>query len=588
MPPDSSCEKPDDSAALACPTPERKKVTWWSWLIRIIAVCVLLRWLNNQFDYMPIAHGLNYLLPKACVYLIALFSLAAMLLSRSVWLRWPALVWVLLTCGVQIAFYSSTGRGFALEEAIGFLAATGSIGDCIRLYWKLALPALLALAVIGASLMWALRRYVVEIGPWWSITSLPAFTGALVLAWQTEGFASPFTTPYRVTALFSYVIATHYTGPRDQPFLPAPPEGSDRVPHLILIIDESVLGCELSMNGYPRPTTPFLEKPQNNFWNGGIASSGAIKTEPSARMIYSGLRFDQLSDPWNRVEKNPSLCSYAIQAGYACECLFAQPLRSVVAQDLSVFSPAKLAYWEDLNPIEYRRDFELMPPLKAFLQVHERTFTYIDKWGAHFPYARHCAPDHRIFGRGASTDGSWSYDLPANVNDYDNSVRYEVDEFFSQLCTALEASGKDVLVLYTSDHGQVLPGSLGTNAIRATHGYATLPPITANVPLFAFGFGPNGRGIIQKLTQNDTLFNNCTHFQIFPTLLRAMGYPAAQVKKLYSPSLLDPLARPQPRSYRGDSGGGKHCVIREFPPEQNGIATNLYPEVMRRTIPPAR
>ena len=587
MAPESSRDKTETSTVQTRPTPDRKKVSGWSWLIRIIAVCVLFRWLNNRFDYMPMVYGLNYLLPKACVYLIALFSLVALLLSRSAWIRWPALVWVLLTCGVQIGFYRSTGRGFSLEEAIGFLGATDAIGDCLRLYWKLALPALVALIVIGAGVIWALRRYLVEVGPWWSLTSLPALAGALALAWQTQGFASPFTTPYRVTALLSYVMATRYAGPREQPLLPAPPLESERVPHLILIIDESVLGCELSINGYPRPTTPFLEKHPGAFWNGGIASSGAIKTEPSNRMIYSGLRFDQLPDAADRMGKNPSLCSYAIQAGYACECLFAQSFRSLVAQDLHAFPPAKLAYTENLNPVEYQREFELISPLQAFLQAHETSFTYINKRGAHFPYAMHCPEDRRVFGKGTGADCSWSFDLLANVNDYDNCLRYVVDEYLSRLSVALEASGKDVLVLYTSDHGQTLPGSLGTNAIRATHGYATLPPITANVPLMAFGFGPKGRAFIGKLAQNDTLFNNCTHFQIFPTLLRAMGYPPEQVQKLYSPSLLDRLPRPQPRTYVGDLGGGKHCKFREFPPEQNGIATNLYDEVMHWKAPPA-
>jgi glucan phosphoethanolaminetransferase (alkaline phosphatase superfamily) len=588
MAPEPSRDKTETSTAQTRPAPNRNQVVWWSWCLRIIAVCALFRWLNNRFDYMPMVYGLNYLLPKACVYLVALFSLVALLLSRSAWIRWPALVWVVLTCGLQIGFYSATGKGFSLEEAIGMLAATDAAGDCVRLYWKLALPALSALILIGGGVTWALRRYLVEVGPWWSVSSLPALAGALGLAWQTQGFASPFTTPYRVTALLSYVMATRYTGPREQPFFPAPPRESERVPHLVLIVDESVLGCELSINGYPRPTTPFLDKHQGQFWNGGIASSAAIKTEPSNRTVYSGLRFDQFPDTTERMAKNPSLCSYAIQAGYACECLFAQSFRGLVAQDLHVFGPAKLAFTENLNPVEYQREFELISPLEAFLQAHERSFTYINKRGAHFPYALHCPADRRVFGQGASADGSWSFDLRANVNDYDNSLRYVVDEYFSRLSAALEASGKDVLVLYTSDHGQTLPGFLGTNALRATHGYATLPPITANVPLMAFGFGPKGRAFIEKLARNDTLFNNCTHFQIFPTLLRAMGYPAEQVQKLYGPSLLDRLPQPQPRRYVAESGGGKHCELREFPPEQNRIATNLYDAVMHWKALPAR
>ena len=59
----------------------------------------------------------------------------------------------------------------------------------------------------------------------------------------------------------------------------------------------------------------------------------------------------------------------------------------------------------------------------------------------------------------------------------------------------------------------------------------------AIVPLFALTGDPSFQ---QRLSQAAEVgFDKMSHFEIFPTLLVAMGYDEPWVKKVYGPSLLD-------------------------------------------------
>jgi len=137
-------------------------------------------------------------------------------------------------------------------------------------------------------------------------------------------------------------------------------------------------------------------------------------------------------------------------------------------------------------------------------------------------------------------------------------------------------------VIYTSDHGQVLPGQPATSGgVRMPHGYPHLPPIVANVPLLVFGFGPKGTDFLHRLESNDTLVNNCSHFQIFPTLLLSMGYPPEEVHKHYGNSLLDRLQPGYPRYFITGGLNSVRSKVIPFPLEQNTIARMLYYSVMK-------
>ena len=105
------------------------------------------------------------------------------------------------------------------------------------------------------------------------------------------------------------------------------------------------------------------------------------------------------------------------------------------------------------------------------------------------------------------------------IADYPNAIAWSVDEFFRNLLPAVDLS--KTLIIYTSDHGQsLLPGQF-------TH-CSTPPKVApgeAYVPLFAITSVPEFERRLEKGAAIG--FGRFSHFEVFPTLLLAMGYDTA-------------------------------------------------------------
>src|SRR5262249_1429359 len=138
-----------------------------------------------------------------------------------------------------------------------------------------------------------------------------------------------------------------------------------------------------------------------------------------------------------------------------------------------------------------------------------------------------------------NTGTDWSVDALLEVGPigerelghYPNAIVWSVDEFFRKLLPAIKAS--NTFIVYTSDHGQnLLPA-------RSTH-CGTTPAVPAGeeeVPLFAITSMPE---FAERLEEGAARgYGRFSHFEIFPTLLLAMGYDAGWVRANYGPSLMD-------------------------------------------------
>jgi arylsulfatase A-like enzyme len=104
-----------------------------------------------------------------------------------------------------------------------------------------------------------------------------------------------------------------------------------------------------------------------------------------------------------------------------------------------------------------------------------------------------------------------------------------VDRFFDRLFRA--TSLKDTVIIYTSDHGQVLrPGRLSHCSIEEPD------PREALVPLFV---ATDDEGLRSRFGSAATLQRGqASHFSIGPTALELMGYSVADITELSTASLL--------------------------------------------------
>ena len=148
---------------------------------------------------------------------------------------------------------------------------------------------------------------------------------------------------------------------------------------------------------------------------------------------------------------------------------------------------------------------------------------------------------------------------------YGKAVAFNLDPFFGKLLADVPLD--DVVVLYTSDHGQDLldDGSW----INCSTSDAS--PLEALVPMLAITRHPVWRGRFAAAVPRNR--NRTSHYNLFATLLALFGYDPAQVADRYEPGLLDAieaeygfttgLVSPSPRTVLGPRG---RLPVQRIPP----------------------
>jgi glucan phosphoethanolaminetransferase (alkaline phosphatase superfamily) len=343
---------------------------------------------------------------------------------------------------------------------------------------------------------------------------------------------------------------------------------------IVIIMDESVRGDSLSLNGATLDTTPFL-KSANHLINFGVATSGANCSSVSRAIFRFGMRQSDLPNKWREGLSRPTIWQLAHRAGY--KTVHINAWSNPLLQRISGLSPAEEAQVDSnvtmLENPKYLRDHRLVESLLAVLKDEGPAFIYVDKFGIHFPYSDKYPPNFHAFPDPVASEpsnlkqGSLAAFLqgfmPPSGKDfsaseivhYPNAIAWSVDDFFRKLLPGLDLS--KTLILYTSDHGQSLLPAHPSHCSWAP----TVPEGEAYVPLFAATALPEFE---QRLKRGAAAgFNRFSHFEIFPTLLLAMGYDPDWIKRVYGPTLED---SPSPsRTFMVGAPGYKTWLVRVDP-----------------------
>jgi glucan phosphoethanolaminetransferase (alkaline phosphatase superfamily) len=214
------------------------------------------------------------------------------------------------------------------------------------------------------------------------------------------------------------------------------------------------------------------------------------------------------------------------------------------------------------KPIGYLRDQVLADKLLHALKEEGPAFIYVDKFGVHFPYSNKYPPDFHTLraplrGTVSSVVSDDIYAGQRALAQYSNAIAWSVDEFFRNFLPAVDLH--KTLIVYTSDHGQsLLPGRFPHCSTTPT-----VPLAEADVPLFAITSEP---AFEQRLEQGAARgFGQFSHFEVFPTLLLALGYDADWVKGTYGPSLMDSPS-PDKKFMIGNPDFQPRMIPRRAPP----------------------
>lgn len=328
-----------------------------------------------------------------------------------------------------------------------------------------------------------------------------------------------------------------YHGPRDE--LPAFHVTQRPLDSIIYVIDESVRGSNLSLNGYPRDTTPFLQslEARGLLKNPGICAAASSFTHISNAYLITG--HNEFPDTAYRTDKNPTIFDYAKKMGY--ETIYIDINRVYLAslKKAAGDGPVRsLDRWmnessfDELNiDLDTTKDVGVARYLSTILNEKSGCFIVVNKKGLHFHYRNNYPDDVASTIWKPVMKFSQSIDPGATgreklVNTYDNGIRYQVDEFFRVLVS--ETTNQNYAILYTSDHGQTL----------AEHGQVYTHMKTdqeiVDVPGFFIASEWYGKkGLIDGITPDIKV----SHLNNFATLLDLMDVPMPLRVRPYEKSI---------------------------------------------------
>ena len=332
------------------------------------------------------------------------------------------------------------------------------------------------------------------------------------------------------------------------------PNRTQGVRHVVLVIDESVRGDLLDINSEHGVETGLLsaDLPVVNF---GIASSTANCSEASNVSVRMGLtRRNYLKE----LHSNPPIWAYAKRAGYRTAYFDGQRNGGNLQNHMNQQELQLIDEFVQLeaNTPPHLRDILLARKLRTLLETSSSPqFILVNKMGAHFPYEGKYPSSDAIykptmaanyFGteadpRGLGTDLDKSVDSRRRYkNSYLNAIRWNMSQFFGALLPGLNLA--DTVIIYTADHGQDLheDGRPGY-ATHCTGGPA--PAAEGSVPLAIL---TNHARLLPRLRK--AAFENAgnaSQFNVFPTLLRFMGFEPGDLKVTsgFEPSLFEALPK---------------------------------------------
>jgi glucan phosphoethanolaminetransferase (alkaline phosphatase superfamily) len=308
--------------------------------------------------------------------------------------------------------------------------------------------------------------------------------------------------------------------------------------NIVMIVDESLNGDHLSLNGYRRPTSPKLEELARNGFlkNWGVAAAGATCSVSANVLLATGVNILP-DDGWD-IYRLPTIFSFARAMNYKNYYFDGQVTWAWNGKPSDIRDFGTWVKTDELQKAAgayYDIDGEIARRVREITSTSTGNFIWINKCGVHEPYRVSYPTD----GNGLPLDGKGYYtagsSLPQTIIDnYDNAVDYNQRVFFDELIK--ERPDKDTFYIYTSDHGEYLTDD------RQTAGHCGDVKQMASVPLAMIAEPPALDGV-------DVNFK-ASHSNIFATLLDLMAFPDDQRPYAYSISLLKAKATDsRPRTY---------------------------------------
>lgn len=252
---------------------------------------------------------------------------------------------------------------------------------------------------------------------------------------------------------------------------------------LVLVIGESTNRQRMSLYGYPRQTTPELDKLKDQL----AVFDNVITPRPyTIEALQQVLTFADEENP-DLYLKTPSLVSVMKQAGYKTYWITNQQTMTKRNTMLTTFSEqADEQVYLNNNRNQNARQYDgdvLEPFSKALADSAPRKFIVVHLLGTHMSYQYRYPPSYDKFTDRQGVPAGVRDDQLPTYNSYDNAVLYN-DFVVSSLIKDYAKTDPNGFLLYLSDHGEDVFDSAGHDTLGRNEGKPTAPMYT--IPFMAW------------------------------------------------------------------------------------------------------
>lgn len=249
------------------------------------------------------------------------------------------------------------------------------------------------------------------------------------------------------------------------------------------MIGESTNRQRMSLYGYPRATTPELDKLRDQL----AVFDNVITPRPyTIEALQQVLTFADEENP-DLYLKTPSIVSVMKQAGYKTYWITNQQTMTKRNTMLTTFSEqADEQVYLNNNRNQNARQYDgdvLAPFSKALADPAERKFIVVHLLGTHMSYQYRYPPSFDKFTDRQGVPAGVSDDQLPTYNSYDNAVLYN-DFVVSSLIKDYAKTDPNGFLLYLSDHGEDVFDSAGHSTLGRNEGKPTAPMYT--IPFMAY------------------------------------------------------------------------------------------------------
>lgn len=220
----------------------------------------------------------------------------------------------------------------------------------------------------------------------------------------------------------------------------------------VMVVGEASRAPSWSLLGYPRQTTPMLER------RDGVVPFGDMLTQCNATHKSVPVILSSVSaENYNDIFEQKSIITAFKEAGFATLYISNQvPNRSLI----DYFS-AEADRRVDISPREgqlytdNRLDGDMLPILRqAVASTDSSLFVVLHMYGSHMDYTKRYPKDFAFFTPDdASAVNRETKDKVRNA--YDNSIRY-TDYVLDQVISVLDSTDAVTALFFCSDHGEDL------------------------------------------------------------------------------------------------------------------------------------